>query len=425
VIYGLLYVTGSKIPKYLKEIKRIEKLSREELKRYQEEKLKKLLLHAWENVPYYKKVLSESEVVVDGKVNLNSFDKIPILTKDIIRNEGKNLYSLDYRKRKFYTNSSGGSSGEPVTFIQDKHYDEWNIANKIWYKFIAGQDVGEKELRLWGSERDLLQGKESFRVRLRNWLYHRKEFNSFKMSENEMKGYAKEWNKFRPSWIECYAQSVYGFAQFIKTNNLSIHPPKKGILTSAGTLYPEMKKLIEEVFHCNVYNRYGSREVGDMACGKDKLRLSVWNHHLEVINNRIYVTTLNNFSMPFIRYGIGDIGKMSKDRLWLEKIQGREMNMFKTKEGKLIPAEFFIHFVGVVYNKGFISKFQVIQKDYDLIEIKVVIKNKEEFNAYKKNIEKSIKQVMGKNCRIKWSFVKEIKTNKSGKYLYTISKVKQ
>ena len=38
------------------------------------------------------------------------------------------------------------------------------------------------------------------------------------------------------------------------------------------------------------------------------------------------------------------------------------MEMFKTKKGKLIPAEFFIHFIGVVYNDGGIKKFQVIQK---------------------------------------------------------------
>jgi hypothetical protein len=39
VIYLLLYLTGSKIPKNLKEIKRVEGLSLPEKKEYQAEKL--------------------------------------------------------------------------------------------------------------------------------------------------------------------------------------------------------------------------------------------------------------------------------------------------------------------------------------------------------------------------------------------------
>ena len=53
----------------------------------------------------------------------------------------------------------------------------------------------------------------------------------------------------------------------------------------------------------------------------------------------------------------------------IEKVIGRHMEVFKTKDGTIVPAEFFIHFVGVVYNKGYIDKFQLIQEDYDRIII--------------------------------------------------------
>ena len=65
IIYALLYLSGSKIPQNLKEIKNLEKISRKELEKYQEDKLKKLLLHAYKNVPYYKKVLKEVELIND------------------------------------------------------------------------------------------------------------------------------------------------------------------------------------------------------------------------------------------------------------------------------------------------------------------------------------------------------------------------
>ncbi|MFA5125792.1 MAG: phenylacetate--CoA ligase family protein [archaeon] len=427
IIFALLKITGSKIPSILKEIEQIDNSSKKEIEDYQKDKLEKILLHAWKNVPYYSKVLTKARVVVDGKVNLENFDKIPVLTKDIIRKEGKNLYSKDYKKRKFYENTSGGSTGEPVRFIQDKEYDEWNNSTKIYYKLLNKQDIGEKELRFWGSERDLLEGKEKRSIRFRNWLYNRKEFNAFKMSEKDMFDFVEKWNNFNPSWIEAYVQSIYEFAKFVKKNNLKVITPKNGILTSAGTLYLDMKKTIEETFNCKVYNRYGSREVGGIACSNknfNKLKISFWHNYLEILNKKnktfgkVILTPLNNYSMPLIRYDIGDIAVKGKNTLNLNKIKGRDVGLIKTTDGKLIDGEFFTH---LFYYKYWVEKFQVIQKSVNRIQISIVGK-KNVFDM--KNIELDIKKVMGKECVIKWRFVKEILSKENGKYEFVRREIK-
>jgi len=150
IIFALFYLSGSKIPQNLKEIRRVDNLPIEEQKAYQKKKLEKLLSYAWENVPYYKKVLEEAGVIKNREVYLENFEKIPFLTKEIIRRERENLYSRDHKKRGSYKNTSGGSTGEPVEFLQDKEYNDWNIANKIYIKRKGGQDIGEREIRLWG-----------------------------------------------------------------------------------------------------------------------------------------------------------------------------------------------------------------------------------------------------------------------------------
>ena len=186
VIYALLYISGSKIPKYLKEIKRIEKFPAEKIMEYQNEKLKKLLLHSYKNVPYYQKVLTKAGVIENGIVKLENYSKIPILTKEIIRKEKENLFSKDYKKRKFYLNTSGGSTGEPVKFIQDKRYDEWNTATKIFYNQMLGKEMGEIEIKFWGSERDIIEGNLKFKDRVINFLYNRKFFNSYNLNEKNI-----------------------------------------------------------------------------------------------------------------------------------------------------------------------------------------------------------------------------------------------
>jgi phenylacetate-CoA ligase len=427
IIYTLLYLSGSKIPRNLREIKKLENLSEKEIKKYQEEKLKKILFYAYKNVPYYKKVLGKVKVVKNGIVFLENFNKIPILTKSIIRKKGKNLYSKEKRKG-VYENTSGGSTGEPVRFLQDKYYDDWNNSTKIIYKLHGGQNIGDKELRLWGSERDILEGKEKLSIRTRNWLYNRKELNAFRMSKKEMIEFTRTWNKFKPQWIEAYIQSIYEFSKFIKEKGVKIYSPR-GILVSTGTLYPEMKKIIQEIFSCSLFNRYGSREVGAISCSNGKsenLKISFWHNYVEVLNNsknqpgQIIITSLNNYSMPLIRYDIGDIGVKKQNHNYLKEIKGRETEMFINEKGDKIFGGYFRQ---ILFNIDWIKEYQIIQKDYDLIIYRIVKLKSPKKESIKK-IEKLVKNIMSENCKIKWEFVNEIKPTKSGKYLYTISEIK-
>jgi len=247
IILALLNISGSAIPKNLREIKRVAQLDFNAAKKYQNRKLINLLRYCNEHVPYYKKIINQSRLLEKGSVNLKYFTDLPYLTKDIIRSQGRQLLSRQIRSGR-HDNYTGGSTGEPLHFWQDQHYDDWNIANKIYYKTLAGQEIGEKELRFWGSERDLLKDSESLKVRLINKFYNRRQFNTFKMSPADMLSYVDGWNKYDPHWVEAYAQAIYELARFIKGKKLKIKSPRHGILTSAGNLYPDMKKTIEEVF---------------------------------------------------------------------------------------------------------------------------------------------------------------------------------
>ena len=133
--------------------------------------------------------------------------------------------------------------------------------------------------------------------------------------------------------------------------------------------------------------------------------------------------------MPFIRYEIGDVAVLGPEKCKcgnvlpaLKKITGRVTDRFLLENGTTVPAEFFIHLIGVVCNNGFIKKFQVIQEDYDKIKILIVPGGNMGKNE-KKNIDDKIKIVMGNDCKIVWSFVDEISKTNSGKYLYTKSMV--
>lgn len=447
ILFCGLKLVGSGIPEKYSEIVRLSNLNQEDLKDYQKNKLEDMLVYAYENVPYYHETLLKAGVIDDqGKVCWENYGNIPKLTKKIIKNRQDDLKSKDATIKGVYANHSGGSSGTPIEIIQDKNYNEWNVANTLFVKSFGNYYLGDRELRLWGSERDLLEGSESLSLRIRNSIYGRKELNSFKMSLENMEKYVTEWNRYKPQWVEAYTQAIYELAVFIKKRGLKVYTPK-GIVTSAGTLYPSMRAEIEEVFKCKVFNRYGSREIGGAACNcknEDDLHLSVWNQYVEILDDnmnpiepgkqgKIYVTTLNNHIMPLIRYEIGDI---AESVVWdhscssyamplLKNLEGREMSVVYTRDGKIIPGEFFIHFIGVVYNTGFIDKFQIIQRNYEKIEIKAHIIDKNEFERSKGKIEDVIRLEMSDEVEIVWTMVENIPNMKSGKYLYVYSEVER
>jgi phenylacetate-CoA ligase len=417
------------------EIQNIQ--SEDELRDFKNLHLNKLLIHAYTHVPYYHRILKNVGIINDDTVDISKFDKIPILTKNILNNE--ELISDDYLKRNWYYNFSGGSTGEPTKFIQDISYFKWyNATNKFYYEQMLNIDeTNAKKILLWGSPRDLFKGDMGLITKTLIWLTNTKFLNSFKMKEKDIETYLKIINAYKPDLIRGYASSLFELCRFIETKNIAIYSPKM-VISSAETLTIDMREKIESVFGTKLYDFYGSRESASIAgeCKKGFMHIFSFNNYVEIVNRngepvsdgengRVIVTNLHNYSMPIIRYEIGDMAVLGPKNCScgnflpsLKKIHGRIEEQFITKDGNVVIGYFFVHLMGVVLNKGYIKKFQVIQEDYDKIRILAILKQSLP-EVEKNDIDNKIRIVMGKDCRIIWEFVDDIPKTKSGKYLYT------
>ncbi len=441
IIFALFRLDGANIASLYKKMKNIEFASKKELIGYQNREIQYLLDYAYKHVPYYFDLFNKIGIVNKNVVDRKYFDKIPPLTKEIIRKEGKRMYSDDIRIIKHYVNTSGGSTGEPIKIIQDFDYRDKSWANKILYCEMIGKQLGEKEIKLWGSERDIFQGSESYRSQLQNWIYNRRLLNSFRMTEKQKEYYIDEINKFKPVSIWAYIDSIYELARFIDIKGKAIHSPKT-ILVTAGTVELEIQRYIASIFNAPVYNQYGSREVGDMAVecpAKNGLHVFDYLYKFEILdkdlkslkNNEIgevYVTPLMNYVMPLIRYKIGDTASWSnmtkcscgRNTPLINNVHGRVTNHFIKKDGTVVHGEYFTH---LFYFRKWVKKFKVIQNDYNTIECLVVLDGKPDKND-EKDISQKIRLVMGKDCAAKFRYVRYIPPSKSGKYLYTESKIR-
>ncbi|MFC1596085.1 phenylacetate--CoA ligase family protein [Candidatus Margulisiibacteriota bacterium] len=438
------YQTDVLYSKYSAELSAFEQKSYTEKKQIQQEKLRSILAYAKEHTAYYANILK------DQKIASIDISAVPILDKDIIKSQNQEL--LSDQKVLAVKDTSGGTTGEPIIVWHDKDFQQRARAySELYYRLAAGRTApSRKLLKLWGSERDVLRGSQGLVNIFKNYINNTIVLNSFKMAEPIMDRYISKLNDYKPDIIEAYASSMVELTRFIETHNKSIHQPS-GIIVSAGTLYEFMEKSIRAVFPTAVLiNRYGSRETGNMAfsCnGRKDLHITMLSHYLEVVDDQgrvlpdgtegnLLVTSLANTAMPVIRYAIGDRATMSRNTRcphcgWegdiLEEVVGRTVDVFKTRSGNTIPAEYFIHMIGVVNNKkkNWIKKFQLIQQSLDNLELNIVLSPG--YSAVPAEEQKGIALAISKvlpEATIKWNLVDDISHDKSGKVRFIISKVK-
>lgn len=437
-LYCKLHARDNRLKIY-KFFKKAQWNSLEDNRKYQARKLYELIKYASANIPYYRNAVKKHKITFSEKTIFEDIKKFPVLTKDLLKKEFENLYKTR-PKSGWYKNTSGGTTGDPVTLIQDNDYQaQASPITRLQFEW-TGYRLGETQIKLWGSERDILKEKENFKRKFANWVNSIYILNSFMMDEQKMRDYVDYINRKKPSLILSYARAINELAKFINAHNLKVHSPK-AVMTSAGKLYPDFRVNIERAFKCPVFDRYGSREVGNIASECDKhegLHVSIFTHYIEILDKKlrpckegetgdIYVTLLTNYTMPLIRYKIGDTAVYTKKHCscgrglpMIKEIVGRDLDNFITKDGRILHGGLFVHFIGVVFNNGGIKQFQVIQKEYDKMDIKVVLNSRKLFDEKKDEIESFIKKMVSPKCQIKWIFVKSIPTLKSGKFRYTL-----
>ncbi len=411
-------------------------------------KLNVLLNHAYSNVPYYHSLFDRGNLAAGNKIKLKKIEdlrRIPILTKKILKDNFDNLVSSDHVGRKSFKNASGGSTGVPVEVMQDRQYLISDEACLVQLKNWRGVDPYDSEIFIWGSERDTFEGRKPYPSYISDFLRNRMVVNSFRLTEEDIRRYIKLLNRHKPKMIRAYVDAAYEIARYSRLNNIKIESQNL-VHTGAGTLFDHMREEIEQAFGCKIFNQYGGREVGSIASecsAHDGMHIQMEHNLVEIIDNtgqpcqpgeegKIIVTNLNNYSMPIIRYEIGDVGIMQDYSKCdcecgypkLKKVIGRTGDLFHSSDGRTVSPLFFAHLLGVVVNDGSIKKYQAVQKSSDKITIKLV-ENGQISNEIKDEIKSKIKSAMGESCTIEIETVPDILPTPSGKYRYTINEVKK
>lgn len=91
----------------------------ERLAQYQMEELKRLLQHAYDNVPYYWTLFHNIGFHPQNLKDFSDLKRVPFLTKKLIRENLHSLVARNIPQAELVETNTGGSTGEPMVFFRE------------------------------------------------------------------------------------------------------------------------------------------------------------------------------------------------------------------------------------------------------------------------------------------------------------------
>jgi phenylacetate-CoA ligase len=112
--------TGRHLSYCKNTLERTQWMEKEELERLQMRKLKALLRHAYDNVPYYHRILRNNGLRPTDFKSLEDTRKIPILKRSSLKLKPEELLARNLGKRQLVACATSGTTATPLRFYLTK-----------------------------------------------------------------------------------------------------------------------------------------------------------------------------------------------------------------------------------------------------------------------------------------------------------------
>lgn len=442
-------ITSRGVSKEWKLMQKAERYSEKELYDLQSERLRALVRHCYDHVPYYRNLFDQLLLKPEDIKTRDDLRKLPVLTKQMVRDHYDELIADNAAELKSMDGSTGGSTGTPLKYKKD--VQTWNMAWASsfrawdWY----GYHLGEKLFTLGGNSLVKKTKGVSAKDIFDNVIMRNMKRSSGDVTDEAMQKHYEAYMQYKPKAMRGYASSMVIFARYIEKNHLPV-VPLKVILTTGEILMPEYRRTLERIFRCKVFDEYGAGDGGVDAHEcllQDGLHISEERCVVEITDKEgnvlpdgetgyVCATDLGNYAFPFLRYHVGDMAYIKPEKCTcgrvsrvLGQVMGRTGKLLYNKQGvpisptmlpfMLYPNKDYHNPASiVVYNK--IDRYQFRQDKNG--DIKVLLKLKDSHEDHGQ-----FSYVIG-NCqdhfvdsKISLEFVGEIPALPSGKEDYCVS----
>jgi phenylacetate-CoA ligase len=430
------YLRKEPVFKSLKELEQNQKMTYEEMKGLELLKLKKILKHAYENVPFYRKQFDLYGVSLKRIKRIDDIKIIPILSKDILK---RNISHLTSNKRiTLYPAKTSGSTGQPLKFYRDRIATSYAYAAMFRGLRWHGVDLCDSEAYLWGIP---IGRRDYYNARVRDFILNRFREKKFNLSDEVNQDFYDRMVRKNPRILSGYGSLIYEFAKYIQNKRLNSRQLHlKLVKYTAEMMFDYQRKFVSELFSCPVVSEYGSAETGIVAfqCPDGKYHVMNDCVCLEFEKDhftgyyKIIITNLNSYSFPLIRYDTGDLVRsnhLTKCTCGLpfpvmDEIIGRSSDVVMAPDGKRIHSNIFSYIIKELIKKyDNIKQLRFIQTKLDELKVEMLTSLVEN-ELLKVDIANLIHERISSKLRVTFDENYKNERTDTGKLRYFISELK-
>lgn len=394
-----------------------------------EKRLEDIVKEAYTKVPFYKKI------ALNEKIDSSSvdFSELPIVCKrDFLESDYVNVnIELINKLSEVISIMTSGTLGEPFEvkwdivdekksilqlWIHRKRYYDISPADKLCYFFPA-----------------YIEGIETLNGK--NYL----AFSRKCIYDGSIDKIYRQLLEYNPRWM--IIQPSMALALCEQAENTGRLPNELVYIECTGEeLTDIIRERIKRTFKCVVANQYGCKEVGSIAyeCPYGNMHVMENSVYLEVDSetSNLYVTSLDNHVMPFIRYSVGDKGILCSEKECkcgnkapvIKLISGRAEEYVYLKNGKKLHLYALTQIINNINYllKNCIIQYCVTQNDYLDFTFDVVIEGICEEEIIKQMLKEKMQQRIGKEVNVKINIYRHFMENvNKEKHSTFISKMKR
>lgn len=431
---------GGRFQEFAELLERSERWSAQEIRAYQDERLRATIANAYATVPFYRRRFDAMRLTpadIRGQADL---PKLPLLTRDDIRANFNDLCSTGAPRRALKTGHTSGTTGTPLTVGYD--------SDTVWMTYaVFDRHYRWAGLKLRGRADRIAVARGNVVVPLNQkrppfWRFSRRQnqllLSSFHLSKANLPAYFEELKRFSPDVVDGYPSTLYVLAKYLQARNEYF--PVRAAVTSSETLYEFQRAAIEERFRCRVFDYYAlaERVAFSGECERHE------GHHLameygvaEIVDEngvpvapgspgRLVGTSLHNGAMPLIRYVTSDVTAMrpqscscGRGLALMEDVTTKAEDTLTLADGRMISPSVLTHPFKPLDS---IEGSQIIQTAPDAVTVKL-IKGAGYPDALTQHLVGELQARLGAGVTITVEFVQELEASPNGKFKWVISRV--
>lgn len=318
---GILPVSGILGKKFRNNIKFIEDAqwwSHEKFKTYQLKQVQQICTIAFEKSKFYHDHFLAAGLNPAAIKDLSDIERLPTINRDTINSHLEHMLTVSSKAAHVDYITTGGTGGVPLRFYigAGRSHVEYPYLVSGWQRigYQLGTPMAVIRGRIVSPDHHGLP--HEYDPLLRHHYY-----SNFHMTEENMGRYLEHIRHLGPCYLHIYPSSASNLARFMLRNKMRPLPNIRGILAESENVYPEQRRMVEEVFGCRYFSSYGHTEklISAAECEKST-NYHVWPTYgyFELLDpdgtpvttpgkrGEIVGTGFINQVVPFIRYRTGD-----------------------------------------------------------------------------------------------------------------------